>query len=162
MNTPNTRLPGPLKWHGGKSYLAGRIVSLMPEHLHYVEPFAGGLSVLLAKDPEGVSEVVNDLDGGLSNFWQVLQGEDTFSRFARILDAMPFSGIEWRRAGEVLDQGEADLRNDPVAWAVAFFVHCRQSLAGLGYVARPGAILAGLFCCQDWNLGSSCRPHSRS
>jgi DNA adenine methylase len=59
----------PLKWHGGKRYLAKRLVAMMPPHLHYVEPFAGGLSVLLAKDPEGVSEVVNDLDGELSNFW---------------------------------------------------------------------------------------------
>jgi len=42
----------PLKWHGGKYYLASRIVSLMPCHLHYVEPFLGGGAVLLARDPE--------------------------------------------------------------------------------------------------------------
>lgn len=46
---PATRFPtSPLKWHGGKHYLAARIVALMPPHTHYVEPFAGGLSVLLA------------------------------------------------------------------------------------------------------------------
>jgi DNA adenine methylase len=32
----------PLKTHGGKHYLARKIVGLMPRHLHYVEPFAGG------------------------------------------------------------------------------------------------------------------------
>jgi DNA adenine methylase len=78
----NTRLTSPLKWHGGKHYLAARIVALMPPHLHYVEPYAGGLAVLLARDPEderlflsphrGVSELVNDLDGRLTNFWRVL------------------------------------------------------------------------------------------
>ena len=26
---------GPLKWHGGKCYLANRIIALMPPHLHY-------------------------------------------------------------------------------------------------------------------------------
>src|SRR5262249_55750474 len=57
---------GPLKWHGGKSYLAGRIVKMMPQHTQYVEPFAGGLAVLLAKEPEGVSEVVNDLHRDLT------------------------------------------------------------------------------------------------
>ena len=57
-----TAVASPLKWHGGKSYLAGRIVAMMPAHTHYVEPYAGGLSVLLAKEPEGVSEVVTDLD----------------------------------------------------------------------------------------------------
>ena len=36
----------PLKWHGGKHYLADRIISLIPPHTHYVEPYAGGLSVL--------------------------------------------------------------------------------------------------------------------
>ena len=34
----------------------------MPSLLHFVEPFAGGLAVLLAKSPDNVSEVVNDLD----------------------------------------------------------------------------------------------------
>jgi hypothetical protein len=42
----------PLKWHGGKYYLARRIIALMPRHLHYVEPFAGGLAMLLARDPD--------------------------------------------------------------------------------------------------------------
>jgi len=41
----------PLKCHGGKSYLADWIINLMPKHLHYVEPYAGGLAVLLAKNP---------------------------------------------------------------------------------------------------------------
>ena len=40
-------LTPPLKYHGGKTNLARRIVELMPPHLHYVEPFAGGLAVLL-------------------------------------------------------------------------------------------------------------------
>jgi DNA adenine methylase len=31
-------LTPPLKWHGGKHYLARRIVEMMPPHTHYVEP----------------------------------------------------------------------------------------------------------------------------
>ena len=45
----------PLKWHGGKYYLAAKIVALMPPHLHYVEPFFGGGAVLLDRDPEDES-----------------------------------------------------------------------------------------------------------
>src|SRR5258708_27823741 len=83
----------PLKWHGGKRYLAPKIVALMPPHLHYVEPYAGGLAVLLARDPNdprlwksdasasrGVSEVVNDLNGRLTNFLKGLQCESSFTR----------------------------------------------------------------------------------
>ena len=78
-------MKGPLKTHGGKHYLAQKIISLMPPHTHFVEPFAGGLAVLLAKECEGISEVVNDLDGNFTNFWQVLQDEDSFARFQRRL-----------------------------------------------------------------------------
>ncbi|QJX00255.1 DNA adenine methylase [Frigoriglobus tundricola] len=113
----------PLKWHGGKHYLAARIVALMPPHTHYVEPFAGGLAVLLAKNPDGVSEVVNDRNRDLSNFWRVLQDADPFDRFRRAVEAVPFSEVEWTDAADRL----AD--PDPVTRAVAFFVRCRQSLA---------------------------------
>jgi DNA adenine methylase len=116
------RISPPLKWHGGKWYLEQRIVGLMPQHTHYVEPFAGGLAVLLAKDPHGVSEVANDIDGHLSNFWQTLQREHTFGQFRRILEAVPFSESEWTNADLPSD--------DPVDRAVRFFIRCRQSLAG--------------------------------
>ncbi len=118
------RIPPPLKWHGGKWYLAPKIVSLMPPHIHYVEAYAGGLAVLLAKAPDGVSEVVNDVDGRLTNFWRVLQHEQHFARFQRIMQAVPFSEIEWR------DSEVNSVIAEPVESAVRFFIRCRQSLAG--------------------------------
>lgn len=36
----------PLAYYGGKQRLATAIVSMMPAHTHYVEPFAGGLARL--------------------------------------------------------------------------------------------------------------------
>ena len=63
-------------------------------HMHFTEPFASGLAVLLAKNPfdprhqwgeesfeKGCSEVVNDLNQELVNFWKVLQNEESFRRF---------------------------------------------------------------------------------
>jgi DNA adenine methylase len=122
----------PLKWFGGKAYLAKRIVERMPPHKVYVEPYAGGLSVLLAKDPEEVSEVVNDLDGDLTNFWEVLQSERDFPRFVRIVEAIPFSEHEWTVANQLNGKGD-----DAVYSAVDFFVNCRQSLGGMGKSFAP-------------------------
>jgi DNA adenine methylase len=121
----------PLKWHGGKHYLAGRIVALMPPHTHYVEPYAGGLAVLLAKSPDGISEVVNDVDGRLTNFWKVLQDEAMFAAFHRLAEATPFSELEWQRARNAGAALRKPLnRNEMIHEAAAFFVLCRQSLAG--------------------------------
>lgn len=148
----NESLTLPLKWHGGKQYLARRIIALMPRHLHYVEPFAGGLAVLLERDPNdpalwlsqatgqsGVSEVVNDLSGNLVNFWRVLRDRDSFGEFVRRCQATALSRSEWERAGDILEDaphwngliqvpGESLSREIVHAWA--FFVRCRQSRAG--------------------------------
>ena len=135
----NTKVHQPLKWWGGKSYLASRIIDLMPKHLHYVEPYGGGLAVLLNKDPfdsrhqwgekgyeQGISEVVNDVYRPLQNFWDVLKNEDAFLQFQRILEATPFSEVEFNRAEDVICP-VVDLDVDA---AVAFFIRCRQSRTG--------------------------------
>src|SRR6266404_6600597 len=98
----------PLKWHGGKYYLASKIASLMVPHLHYVEPFFGGGAVLLARDPDdsslwlaphkGVSEVVNDVNGRLINFWRILQHPAKFEEFRRKVEAVPMARMEWETA----------------------------------------------------------------
>lgn len=124
------KLTQPLKWHGGKHYLASRIVALCPPHLHYVEPHFGGGSVLLAKGPEGVSEVANDLNGPLTNFWRCLASPESFEEFRRRVEATPFCEAVWRQAAEKMERPctAPDMICLGCAWA--FFVHCRQSLAG--------------------------------
>ena len=81
-------MAGPLKppfaYYGGKTTLAPEIARLLPEHDHYVEPFAGSLAVLLAKEPSR-AETVNDLDGDLVNFWRVLRDQPEALTSAAIL-----------------------------------------------------------------------------
>jgi DNA adenine methylase len=62
----------PFAYFGSKGTLADRIVATFPAHQHYVEPYAGGLAVLLAK-PRAAHETVNDLDQWLMTFWRVLR-----------------------------------------------------------------------------------------
>lgn len=65
-------MKSPVPYFGSKQRIADWIVGLLPDHEHYVEPFAGGLSVLLAKRPSRM-ETVNDLDSELITFWRVLR-----------------------------------------------------------------------------------------
>ena len=97
-----------------------------PGWLHYVEPYFGGGSVLLANDPEGISEVVNDIDGELTNFWDTLKSPERFLEFQRTIQATPFSQVEFERAME------CDSSHSPLDRAVSFLVRSRQSRQGLG------------------------------
>src|SRR6266481_1082798 len=65
-------MTGPLPYIGGKNRLAKQIISLLPDHITYVEPFAGGAQVLFHKPPSNV-EVLNDLDFDIVNFFRVCQ-----------------------------------------------------------------------------------------
>lgn len=121
----------PLKYHGGKSYLADWILSLMPEHTHYVEPYFGGGSLLFSKSPEqyeGVSEVVNDLNGDLINFWEVLRDPRHCAILCAMLDNTPVSEYIFHKQKSLLESGEGDI----VDRAFAYFVVNRQSRQGLG------------------------------
>jgi DNA adenine methylase len=62
----------PLTYYGGKQQLAATILKLVPEHKTYVEPFAGGAAIFFAKEPSQC-EVINDTNGELINFYEVLK-----------------------------------------------------------------------------------------
>jgi DNA adenine methylase len=128
ITTASKRTSQPLKWHGGKHYLASRIISMFPPHIHYVEPYFGGGAVFLAKPVCFIvdhSEVINDLNGELTNFWSVLRDSDSFEVFKRIVEATPMSKPVWDAACRSRD-GSAVQR------AANFFVRYRQSRQGLG------------------------------
>ena len=115
----------PLRYHGGKTYLAKQIVALMPPHTRYCETHFGGGAVLFTKDPEGISEFANDINGELTNFWQTLQCPLKYQIFQRYLEAIPLSTVEFKLALEGREAGD-------VARACDFFVRNRQSRQGLG------------------------------
>ena len=61
----------PFPWFGSKRRLAPEINARLGSTWRYVEPFAGSLSVLLARNPSQV-EIVSDLDDGIVNFWRAV------------------------------------------------------------------------------------------
>lgn len=90
----------PVPYFGGKMGVGPLIADLLPKHLHYVEPFCGSLSVLLAKVPSP-HETVNDLDGNLMTFWRVLR--DRGDELARACALTPHSRAEYAAARNQFD-----------------------------------------------------------
>lgn len=130
MNRRLKAMESVLKYPGGQSKSASWITSKMPKHVHYVEPFAGSLAVLLSLSPDGRSEVVNDLDGELTHFWRTLQDPEHSPEFIRRASLSPISQVEWRAT-------QFDYPLDPVSRALSFFVRCRQSYMGGGKSFAP-------------------------
>lgn len=83
-----------LRYHGGKWRLAEWIISHMPPHRVYVEPFGGGGSVLLRKS-RTYAEVYNDLWGTVVNVFQVLRDPEQACRLARLLELTPYARDEF-------------------------------------------------------------------
>lgn len=81
----------PVPYFGSKRRTAPWIASLLPAHEHYVEPYCGGLSVLLTKAPSKL-ETVSDLDGQLMTFWRVLREQP--DALARACALTPHSRAE--------------------------------------------------------------------
>lgn len=114
----------PLKYHGGKSYLADWIQSLAPPHTHRNIVFGGGLGEFWNWPHEGISEAINDADAELINFYTVLKDGEKSKELIRRLSVTPFSDSEFQLANGAFD--------NPIDRAIAFFVKYRQSRQGLG------------------------------
>ena len=67
---------------GGKSKIARKLIRRFPKHSTYIEPFIGGGSVFLLKNPS-IREIINDKDIELYTLWKGMQdsaeGLSTFS-----------------------------------------------------------------------------------
>lgn len=91
-----------LRWHGGKFRLADFIIQHFPPHLAYVEPYGGGASVLMAKEP-AQAECYNDLDDACVNVLRVLRDPQSAARLRDLLELTPFARTEFRAAYEPTD-----------------------------------------------------------
>lgn len=103
----------PFAYYGGKTTLAPKIAAILPEHDHYIEPFAGSLAVLLAKAPT-TWETVNDLDDLLVNFWRVLRDKPEELAHAAMLT--PHARTEYADASKDIASIESDVERARLVW----------------------------------------------
>lgn len=113
----------PVKWHGGKHYLARRIVEVFAPHRIYLEPFGGAASVLLNKPPVDV-EAYNDLDLRVTRLFRVLRNQG--QGFLERVRLMPYSQPEFE------DAANCPANASDVDKAICDFVRWRQSFGGQG------------------------------
>lgn len=85
--------------------VADRIVELLPNHRHYVEPFAGSMAVLLAKAPAPF-ETVNDIHQELMTFWRMLR--DRPGDLERVCQLTPHSRAEYAAAADLAPADELE------------------------------------------------------
>ncbi|MBM3970823.1 MAG: DNA adenine methylase [Planctomycetes bacterium] len=123
------RLRPPVKAHGGKYYLARRIVPILlgvrEKISEYLEPCAFGASVFLAM-PRVQREILGDINPDVAALWSVLSDERSAADLVRHLSGVSYTRSEFeeakRDAGEITQLGRA----------ARFLIRCRFSRGGLG------------------------------
>lgn len=110
----------PLIWFGGKSKQAQYIISKMPKHKVYIEPF-GGAAHVISQKARTSHEVYNDIDGIVVNF--ILQATSNTELLIQKCSQLPYSRElyeKWRRE---------ELPKDPFDKAVRFFYLNRSAIS---------------------------------
>ncbi|OGV32838.1 MAG: hypothetical protein A2020_07975 [Lentisphaerae bacterium GWF2_45_14] len=157
-----TKLRSPFPWFGGKGSLKIKnfILAHLPPHDKYLEPFGGGASILIAKEPASV-EVYNDVNRGLVNFFRVLSDADYFGKFLARVALLPVSRElfeEYLRTWPSI--------HDPVEQAVRWYVSTRQSFSGHGHsfgttVDSSSGGMASMTCSWKEAVKNLPEVHSR-
>ena len=85
---------GVLNWNGGKVRIANWVVSMLPVHNIYVEPFFGGGAVFFKKPPSKI-EIINDLNSDVTNVFRVVRDPSLCDELIEQLNFTPFSRDEY-------------------------------------------------------------------
>lgn len=109
-----------LKYPGSKWNIAPQLVSLIPEHHSYVEPYFGSGAVLFNKTISDI-ETINDLDSEVTNLFRCIQKDS--ERLTRLVLTTPFSREEYDRQFEI---PEGAVCTDAFERSAGFLIRCWQ------------------------------------
>jgi DNA adenine methylase len=110
----------PIIWFGGKGKQADLIISKMPGHKVYIEPFGGAAHVISQKSRIG-HEVYNDIDGIVVNF--ILQAVENTEELIQRCSVLPYSRELYERFKK------EEMPRDPIEKAVRFFYLNRSAIS---------------------------------
>lgn len=105
-----------LKYPGSKWRLAEWIISFMPPHTTYLEPFFGSGAVFFNKAPSKV-ETINDIDGNVVNLFRVIREQP--EELAALIEMTPWARDEYYASYEKTGDSLEDARR--------FLVRCWQA-----------------------------------
>ena len=104
----------PITYYGGKQTLAPTIVSMLPPHRIYCEPFFGGGAVFFAK-PKSYLEAINDTNDRLVTFYK--QVMTNFDELQQMVQNTLQSESEYLKAREIYNR-RRPASDAEIAWAV--------------------------------------------
>lgn len=106
-----------LKYPGSKWRIAEWIISQMPKHHSYLEPYFGSGAVLFNKAPSNI-ETINDIDNKVYKLFKIIrENPDALAR--KILET-PYSRYEYDQAFEINEN------DDDMELSRKFLVQCWQ------------------------------------
>lgn len=91
-----TKITSLFAWQGGKFYQLNWLLPKIPKHNHYVDLF-GGSGVIILNKPKSNVETYNDLHGGLTNMFRVMQSDSGLQALLRKFRYPFHSRIEFNR-----------------------------------------------------------------
>jgi DNA adenine methylase len=126
-------LPTIVNWYGGKQKLARQIISIMPEHQHYVEVFMGSAAVFFNKS-KAPRNCINDVNENLTNLF--IQVRDNFDELAEKAYWTLYSRKQYKSFVELYNNNFNNCNSIDRALAYFFLVRANfNSQIGTGFSA---------------------------
>jgi len=113
------KTPRILHYPGSKWSMTDWIISQFPDHTTYLEPFFGSGAILFNKS-RSFLETVNDLDGEVSNLFQIIR--DQPEELARLIHWTPYAREEYYKGYET--------EGNDIERARRFLVRCWMARGG--------------------------------
>lgn len=141
-----------LRYHGGKWMLAPWIISQMPKHRVYVEPYGGAASVLMRK-PRSYADIYNELDPEIVNVFRVLRDPSKAYRLLAMLKDTPFARAEF---DESYEPSEDELEQARRTLVRSFMGFGSAAASGAKTGFRSNSSRSGTTPAMDWrNIGDA-------